>query len=306
VRILFAGTPEVTIPALEWIQASNHDLVAVLTRPAAAQGRSSELIDSPVAKFAMENKINVFTSLADLRSEKILESVDLVVVIAYGKLIPEELLKIPKHGWINVHFSILPKYRGAAPVQRAIWNGEEESGISIFQLDAGMDTGPIFAQQRVSISSMESAGECLKIMSEMVPNLLGETLVNIEKLGKPTSQPKEGSSLAPKIEKSESIINWSGSAISIKNMVRALNPAPRAKTTFRDNDLFIYEVEVSQISSTKPVGTISFVNQKLYVATGDFDLEILKVQSAGKKVISGSEWGRGYQMKADPIENKYV
>ena len=305
-RILFAGTPEVTIPALEWIQASNHDLVAVLTRPAAAQGRSSELIDSPVAKFAMENKINVFTSLAELRSEKILESVDLVVVIAYGKLIPEELLKIPKHGWINVHFSILPKYRGAAPVQRAIWNGEEESGISIFQLDAGMDTGPIFAQQRVSISSMESAGECLKIMSEMVPNLLGETLVNIEKLFKPTSQPKEGSSLAPKIEKSESIINWSGSAISIKNMVRALNPAPRAKTTFRDNDLFIYEVEVSQISSTKPVGTISFVNQKLYVATGDFDLEILKVQSAGKKVISGSEWGRGYQMKADPIENKYV
>jgi len=306
VRILFAGTPEVTIPALEWIQASNHDLVAVLTRPAAAQGRSSELIDSPVAKFAMENKINVFTSLAELRSEKILESVDLVVVIAYGKLIPEELLKIPKHGWINVHFSILPKYRGAAPVQRAIWNGEEESGISIFQLDAGMDTGPIFAQQRVSISSMESAGECLKIMSEMVPNLLGETLVNIEKLFKPTSQPRESSTLAPKIEKSESIINWSGSAISIKNMVRALNPAPRAKTTFRDNDLFIYEVEVSQISSTKPVGTISFVNQKLYVATGDFDLEILKVQSAGKKVISGSEWGRGYQMKADPIENKYV
>ena len=200
----------------------------------------------------------------------------------------------------------MPKYRGAAPVQRAIWNGEEESGISIFQLDAGMDTGPIFAQQRVSISSMESAGECLKIMSEMVPNLLGETLVNIEKLFKPSPQPKEGSTLAPKIEKSESIINWSGSAISIKNMVRALNPAPRAKTTFRDNDLFIYEVEVSQISSTKPVGTISFVNQKLYVATGDFDLEILKVQSAGKKVISGSEWGRGYQMKADPIENKYV
>ena len=138
--------------------------MAVLTRPAAAQGRSSELIDSPVAKFAIENKINVFTSLAELRSEKILESVDLVVVIAYGKLIPEELLKIPKHGWINVHFSILPKYRGAAPVQRAIWNGEEESGISIFQLDAGMDTGPIFAQQTVSIFNMESAGECLKIM----------------------------------------------------------------------------------------------------------------------------------------------
>ena len=305
-RILFAGTPEVTIPALEWIQASNHDLVAVLTRPAAAQGRSSELIDSPVAKFAMENKINVFTSLAELRSEKILESVDLVVVIAYGKLIPEELLKIPKHGWINVHFSILPKYRGAAPVQRAIWNGEEESGISIFQLDAGMDTGPIFAQQRVSISSMESAGECLKIMSEMVPNLLGETLVNIEKLFKPSPQPKEGSTLAPKIEKSESIINWNSSALSIRNMVRALNPAPRAKTTFRENDLYIYEVEVSQMSSTKPVGTISYINQKLYVATGDFDLEILKVHSAGKKVISGSEWGRGYQVKADPIENKYV
>lgn len=305
-RILFAGTPEVTIPALEWIQASNHDLVAVLTRPAAAQGRSSELIDSPVAKFAIENKINVFTSLAELRSEKILESVDLVVVIAYGKLIPEELLKIPKHGWINVHFSILPKYRGAAPVQRAIWNGEEESGISIFQLDAGMDTGPIFAQQTVSIFNMESAGECLKIMSEMVPNLLSETLVNIEKLGKPSPQPKEGSTLAPKIEKSESVINWNGSASSIRNMVRAMNPAPRAKTTFRENDLFIYEVEVSEIPSTKPVGTISFVNQILYVATGDFDLEIVKVQSAGKKVISGSEWGRGYQVKDDPTENKYV
>ena len=305
-RILFAGTPEVAIPTLEWIQASDHDLVAVLTRPAAAQGRSSELIDSPVAKFAMENKINILTSLAELRSEKILESIDLVVVIAYGQLIPEELLTIPRHGWINVHFSILPKYRGAAPVQRAIWNGEEESGISIFQLDAGMDTGPIYSQQTVSVSRMESTGECLMIMSEMVPHLLSETLMDIESLRKPTSQPNEGSTFAPKIEKSESIIDWNGSALSIRNMARALNPTPRAKTTFRKNDLFIYEVEVSDIPSTKPVGTISFVNQNLYVSTGDFDLEILKIQNAGKKVISGSEWGRGYQLKDDPIENKYV
>jgi methionyl-tRNA formyltransferase len=305
VRILFAGTPDVVIPSLNWIASSEHELLGILTRPAAAQGRSSALIDSPAAEFAKNNSINLYTSIDEITSEDLLSSVDLVIVIAYGKIIPNDLLGIPKHGWINVHFSLLPKYRGAAPVQRAIWNGEEISGISIFQLDAGMDTGPLYLQKTVSIEQVQTSGECLEMMSHLVPEMLGETL-KIQNLEPPTPQDNSVSTLAPKIAKSESRINWSDSASSIRNMVRALNPAPRAKSTFRDNEVFFYEVNVCDMRSEKASGTISFENQRLFAATNDFDIEIVKVQSSGKNVMSGADWYRGIQAKDDPLEIKYV
>lgn len=215
-RILFAGTPNVALPALEWIFASEHELVGVLTRPAAAQGRSSELIDSPVAIFAKTHSIPIYNSIDLPETKEAIQSADLVVVIAYGKLISKEFLQMPKHGWINVHFSILPKYRGAAPVQRAIWNGEESTGISIFQLDPGMDTGPIFIQKTVSIFEMESSGECLIRLSQIVPEMLDQTLLKILNLEPPLPQSEENSSLAPKIDKSELRIDWNSSAITIK------------------------------------------------------------------------------------------
>ena len=305
-RILFAGTPNVALPTLEWIFSSEHELVGVLTRPAAAQGRSSELIDSPVAIFAKTHSIPLYTSIDLPETKEAIQSADLVVVIAYGKLISKEFLQMPKHGWINVHFSILPKYRGAAPVQRAIWNGEESTGISIFQLDPGMDTGPIFIQKTVSIFEMESSGECLIRLSQMVPEVLDQTLLKIQNLEPPLPQSEENSSLAPKIDKSELRIDWNSSAILIKNMIRALNPTPHAKTSFRDNDIYIFEVAVSDNQSTQPPGTIFAVNQHFYVATADLDIEILKVQSSGKKIMSGSEWSRGIQTRDDVIENKYV
>ena len=305
-RILFAGTPGVVIPSLNWIASSEHELVGILTRPPAAQGRSSALIDSPAAVFAKNNSINLYTSIDDLTAQDLLSSVDLVVVIAYGKIIPNDLLGIPKFGWINVHFSLLPKYRGAAPVQRAIWNGEVDSGISIFRLDAGMDTGPVYLQETVSIQDVNSSGQCLEMMSHLVPEMLGETLNKIQNLEPPTPQDNSVSTLAPKIAKSESRINWSDSASSIRNMVRALNPAPRAKSTVRDNEVFFYEVNVSDMRSEKASGTISFENQRLFAATNDFDIEIVKVQSSGKNVMSGADWYRGIQAKDDPLEIKYV
>ena len=305
-RILFAGTPEVGIPTLEWIDSSAHDLVGILTRPAAAQGRSSALIDSPAAQFAMNKSINLYTSLEDLTSEDLLSSIDLVVVIAYGALIPKDILEIPKHGWINVHFSLLPKYRGAAPVQRAIWSGESNSGISIFQLDAGMDTGPIYLKKTVSIGEVHSSGECLEMMSKLVPYMLAETLMKIQNLETPTPQDNSISTLAPKINKLESRINWSDSATSIRNMVRALNPSPRAKSTFRDNDVFLYEVKVSDVKSEKESGSITYENQRLFAATNDFELEIVKIQSSGKNMMSGAEWFRGIQAKDDSLEIRYV
>ena len=305
-RILFAGTPGVVIPSLNWIASSEHELVGILTRPPAAQGRSSALIDSPAAVFAKNNSINLYTSIDDLTAQDLLSSVDLVVVIAYGKIILNDLLGIPKFGWINVHFSLLPKYRGAAPVQRAIWNGEVDSGISIFRLDAGMDTGPVYLQETVSIQDVNSSGECLEMMSHLVPEMLGETLNKIQNLEPPTPQDNAVSTLAPKSAKSESRINWSDSASSIRNMVRALNPAPRAKSTFRDNEVFFYEVNVSDMRSEKASGTISFENQRLFAATNDFDIEIVKVQSSGKNVMSGADWYRGIQAKDDQLEIKYV
>ena len=305
-RILFAGTPDVVIPSLNWIASSEHELAGILTRPAAAQGRSSALIDSPAAEFAKNNSINLYTSIDEITSEDLLSSVDLVIVIAYGKIIPNDFLGIPKHGWINVHFSLLPKYRGAAPVQRAIWNGEKISGISIFRLDAGMDTGPVYLQKTVSIKDVNSSGECLEMMSHLVPEMLDETLSKIQNLEPPTPQDNSVSTLAPKIAKSESRINWSDSASSIRNMVRALNPAPRAKSTFRDNEVFFYEVNVSDMRSEKASGTIFFENERLFAATNDYDIEIVKVQSSGKNMMSGADWYRGIQAKDDQLEIKYV
>lgn len=305
-RILFAGTPDVVIPSLAWIASSGHELVGVLTRPAAPQGRSSALRDSPAAVFAQNHSINLYTSMDALASEDVLSTVDLVVVIAYGALIPKDILKLPRYGWINVHFSLLPKFRGAAPVQRAIWSGEESSGISIFQLDAGMDTGPIYLQKKVSIAKVESSGECLEMMGQMVPEMLEETLTKIQNLEVPTPQDDVQATLAPKINKSDLRIDWNESAFSIRNMIRALSPTPRAKSTFRDSEVFIYEVKMSEIKSEKYAGTITFENQRLFVATRDFELEIVKIQSSGKKVISGPEWFRGIQLKDDELEIKYV
>lgn len=305
-RILFAGTPNVALPTLEWILSSEHELVGVLTRPAAAQGRSSELIDSPVAIFAKTHLIPIYTSLDSPQTKEAIKSADLVVVIAFGKLIPKEFLQMPKHGWINVHFSILPKFRGAAPVQRAIWNGEESTGISIFQLDAGMDTGPIYDQKSTLILLTDSAGDCLARLSQIVPELLIQTLNKIQNLELPIPQNKDGATLAPKIDKSELLINWSDSARQIQNKIRALNPTPRARTTFRENEIYIFEVAVSDNKSSQQPGTIFAVNQHFYVATADLDIEIIKVQSSGKKVMSGSEWCRGAQMKENPLENRYV
>ncbi len=305
-RILFAGTPNVALPTLEWILSSDHELVGVLTRPAAAQGRSSELIDSPVATFAKTHLIPIHTSLDSPETKEAIKSADLVVVIAFGKLIPKEFLQMPKFGWINVHFSILPKFRGAAPVQRAIWSGEKSTGISIFQLDPGMDTGPIYDQKSTPILPTESAGECLARLSQIVPELLIQTLNKIQKLAQPIPQNEEGATLAPKIDKSELRINWSDSGRQIQNKIRALNPTPRARTTFRENEIYIFEVAVSDNKSTQPPGTIFAVNQHLYVATEELDIEIIKVQSSGKKVMSGSEWCRGVQMKENPLENRYV
>jgi methionyl-tRNA formyltransferase len=237
VRILFAGTPEVVIPSLNWIASSEHELVGILTRPAAAQGRSSVLIDSPAAEFAKNNSINLYTSIDDLTSENLLSSVDLVIVIAYGQIIPNALLGIPKNGWINVHFSLLPKYRGAAPVQRAIWNGEKISGISIFQLDAGMDTGPLYLQKTVSIDEVQTAGECLEMMSHLVPDLLSETLIKIRNLEKPTPQDNSDSTLAPKINKSEiraaSRAFSFGKYISVKPFFLASATAGKTPLIFR-------------------------------------------------------------------------
>ena len=305
-RILFAGTPNVVLPSLEWIASSEHELVGVLTRPAAAQGRSSALIDSPAAQFAKRNSLHLYTSLDALTAEDLLPSVDLVVVIAYGKIIPNDLLGIPKHGWINVHFSLLPKYRGAAPVQRAIWNGEDSLGISIFQLDAGMDTGPIYLQKSVSINDGQSSGECLEIMGHMVPGMLAESLIKIQNLETPEPQDDSLSTAAPKIDKSESRIDWNNSAVAIRNMVRALNPAPRAKSTFRENEVFFYEVKVSGIKSEKTPGTITYDNKHLFAATNDFDLEVIKIQSSGKNLMSGADWFRGIQSMDDALEIKYV
>ena len=307
-RVVFAGTPEAAVPSLEAVAASSHELVAVVTRPDAPSGRGRRLEASPVRRRAEELGVPVLTPtrvkdpdfLAALREL----APDACPVVAYGNLIPPVALDIPRLGWVNLHFSLLPAWRGAAPVQHAIMAGDSVTGASTFLIEQGLDTGPVFGVMTETIRPTDTAGDLLERLSTAGAGLLVATLDGLESgdlVAKP--QPGEGVSHAPKIEVDDARIRWGHPAVAVDRRVRGCTPAPGAWTTFRGQRLKIEPIalpradEVGGMAELAP-GALLVTKKAVHVGTGTVPARLGTVQAHGKKPMAAADWARGTRIEA--------
>ncbi|MBK8459544.1 MAG: methionyl-tRNA formyltransferase [Micropruina sp.] len=296
-RVIFAGTPEVALPAVQALAHSRHDLVAVVSRPDAPQGRSRRPVPSPVSAWAHANGIEVLTP-EHPRDPAFIERLtelapDCCPVVAYGALIPSRVLAVPRHGWVNVHFSLLPAYRGAAPVQRAIMDGVETTGISIFDLVPALDAGPTYRQEATTIGALETSGELLGRLAVRGADLLVDVLDSLEDgTAVATPQTEAGLSLAPKLLVEEARLEWSRAADALARHIRACNPAPGAWTTLRGERFRVLLARPTE-SRELGAGELAVERRRVLVGTGEGDLELITVQPAGRKPMEAAAWGRG-------------
>jgi methionyl-tRNA formyltransferase len=299
VRIVFAGTPEPALPALDALVASDHDVVAVVTRPDAPRGRGRTLHPSPVAARAAELGIEVLTPRRPRDPEFVARLTELAPdccpVVAYGALIPQHVLDIPVHGWVNLHFSLLPAWRGAAPVQHAIMAGDEVTGASTFRLVAELDAGPVFATVTDTISATDTAGDLLERLAASGSELLVSTLDGIA-AGTLTAQeqPEVGVSFAPKLTVEDARIDWAQPAEVIDRRIRGCTPAPGAWTTFRGERLKVSSASPAQDETERlAAGRLQVNRRSVRVGTGTTALELGRVQAQGKKAMAAPDWARG-------------
>ncbi len=300
-NIIFAGTPEFAVPALEKLLHSEHKILAVLTQPDRPAGRGQHVQASPVKVLAEKNNIPIFQP-ATLKDNAIQEEIkklnpDIIIVVAFGMLLPEAVLGIPRLGCINIHPSLLPKWRGAAPIQRSIEAGDIETGVTIMQLDKGMDTGDILLQEKMALNNTENSFEAHNLLSQLGATLLLKTLDLFEnKKIKLIKQNNQAATHAKKIEKSEAIINWKKSALEINNKIRAFNPWPICTANFQNQLIKIFEAAaLNQKTNALPGTLISVSKNSFCIATGDGILEIKSVQLPNKKRISAADFIHGHK-----------
>jgi len=291
VKIAVAASPEVAIPTLEYLLASEHDLALVVSRPDSQMGRGRELKPTPVSVWATANNIELYRPNKAAEFDERLKGFDLVVTIGFGMLLPDFILNQPKYGFINLHFSLLPELRGAAPAQRAIINGLTETGVTVFKLDAGMDTGPIYLQRKYAIKPNTTAGVLLEELSLLGPSAIDETLKAIESGVAPTPQDNSQATSAAKLSKEEAQIDWSDEAKQIVNKILGFAPNPGATAKFRGEVLRITKARLNEHSM--PVGEISLVSGSVLVGTSTSAVELLEVTPAGKKPMAASAWANG-------------
>ena len=298
-RIVFAGTPEVAVPALDAVAASDHDLVGVVTRPDAPAGRGRRLVASPVAQRAEELGVPVLTP-AHPRDPEFQEALralapDCCPVVAYGALVPRSALDIPVHGWVNLHFSVLPAWRGAAPVQHAIWAGDEVTGATTFRLVEALDAGPVFGVMTERIRPDDTAGDLLARLAEGGAGLLVATLDGIAD-GSLEARPQqaEGVSLAPKIEVDDARVDWGLPAVAIDRQVRACTPAPGAWTTVDGERLKLGPVTVTDTDLAP--GVVAVAKHEVLVGTGTTAVRLGDVRPTGRKQMAAADWARGARL----------
>jgi methionyl-tRNA formyltransferase len=307
VRLVFAGTPAVAVPALDAIAASAHEIVAVLTRPDAPSGRGRQLVASPVKAWATERGIPAYTPRRprepDFLEELRVLDPDIVPVVAYGALVPPVALEIPRHGWINLHFSLLPAWRGAAPVQHAVLNGDELSGASVFQLEEGLDTGPVFGTLTEPIAPRDTSGDLLQRLAVSGAGLLVQVLDAIA-AGKASAvpQPHEGVTLAPKLTVEDAAVRWGDPAFAVDRRIRACTPAPGPWTTFRDERIKLGPVTPQPPrldgGSTLPPGGLLVERNRVLVGTATSPVVLGQVQAPGKKPMAADAWARGARVES--------
>ena len=299
-RLVFAGTPLVAANTLARLLADDgHEVVAVLTRPDAPQGRSSRAVPSPVARLAAEHGIEVLrparASDPDLAARLAELEPDCCPVVAYGGLIPRSLLDLPRHGWVNVHFSLLPRWRGAAPVQHAILAGDEVTGVTVFELVEALDAGPILASAEYRLGASETAGEALEALEALGAEELVRTLDRLA-AGTVTAveQPDDGVTLAPKLSVQGARIDWSRPAVEISRQVRANNPSPVAWTEL-DGERFrvLRALPAGGVDEGLAPAELRAGKRSVLVGTGSGPLELVQVQPAGKRPTAAADWGRG-------------
>ena len=290
-RIIVAATPGVAVPTLNWLLNSEHVLAAVITQPDRPAGRGRELKGSVVSQWAHENSVECFKPQDLAETALLVRDCDVLLTIGYGVLLPTEILTLPRHGCLNLHFSLLPRWRGAAPVQRAIEAGDSLSGVTVFQLDEGMDTGPIFSTKRFALDTDITSDELLIELAELGVEAVMDSLQAITDGKRPTTQSGEGATKASKITKQECEIDWNLSAQVISQKVRAFTSNPGAWTRFRGDTLKIDSVSLED-SSLKP-GTLHIVDRKLIVGTGSNALAIGFLTPSGKSRMDALSWING-------------
>lgn len=298
-RLVFAGTPAVALPSLEALLASGHDLVAVVTRPDAARGRSGRLVPSDVAAWATDHGIPVLKPRTP-NDDAFVEALaalapDACPVVAYGALLPQRVLDIPRLGWINLHFSLLPRWRGAAPVQRAIMAGDDVTGATTFRIVHELDAGPIFGATIHPLDGTETAGEVLDSLAADGAQLLVETIDALEST-EPGEQDAAGVTLAPKVAVADARLDWSRDAEALDRLVRGCSPEPMAWTTMADERLLVSYARPTSEPGLAP-GELRVEKRRVLVGTGAGALELVRVQPAGRKLMGASDWGRG--LRAD-------
>jgi methionyl-tRNA formyltransferase len=301
VRILFAGTPAPALPSLQrLIDSPNHDVIAVLTRPDAASGRRARLTPSPVAAFALERDVPVLRPDRPNGPEFVAELIDLApdccAVVAYGALLRDGLLAVPPLGWINLHFSLLPAWRGAAPVQAAIAAGDTVTGATTFRIEPSLDSGPVFGVVTESVRPTDTAGELLARLSVSGAALLEATLDGIAD-GSLTAvpQPVDGVTVAPKITVDEARVRWELPAHVVDRRIRAVTPNPGAWTLIGDLRVKLGPVEVSDREPLPP-GVIHIDREGVHVGTGSRPVVLGELQPPGKKLMKAADWARGARL----------
>ena len=293
-RIAVAATPSVAIPTLDALIASVHELAFVITKPDAPAGRGRALQSTPVALWAQSKNIQVLKPESSQALGELVDGLDLVITIGYGLLLPPEVLQRTKYGFINLHFSLLPRWRGAAPVQRAIEAGDKITGVTVFALDPGMDTGPIYQSAQIPISLSDTSTQILDSLANLGVEPVLKTLQQIERGEKATPQEDFGATRAYKLSKEEGQIDWQLDAETILRKINAFNPDPSAWSFFRGQLIKINNARLTEDKTTP--GSLKVVDKSIVVGTKTVALELVEVTPAGKSQMLATAWANGARL----------
>lgn len=302
-KIVFMGTPEAAVPTLRQCVADGHDVVAVWTQPDKPSGRGHKMAASPIKEFALANNLTIHQPARikndEAKSLFASHDADVAIVVAYGRILPEEFLRAPRRGCINVHLSLLPKYRGAAPANWAIVNGEMETGVTTMFIEPTLDTGPILMQARTPIGATETAPELMNRLADIGAGLLGETLASLDDLT-PRPQHDQDATFAPILKKEDGLIDWSENASVIERRVRGFQPWPNAYTSFQSKGLTIWRAEAvaSPEPAASPGEVLVSLRDDLIVNCGEETaLRLIEVQPEARKRIHARDFINGVHPK---------
>ncbi|GAB3446994.1 methionyl-tRNA formyltransferase [Streptomonospora sediminis] len=305
-KLVFAGTPQAAVPSLRALLGSHHEVAAVATRPDARSGRGRHVSPSPVAEVADEAGVEV------LKPEKASDPAfldrlrdiapDCCPVVAYGALLRQEALDIPAHGWVNLHFSLLPQWRGAAPVQHAVLHGDDLTGAATFRIEPDLDSGPVFGSVVEPIGPHDTSGDLLARLAETGAGLLLRTLDGIE-AGELEARPQSGAgvSFAPKITSADAEVDFSAPAMRVDRLIRACTPAPGAWTTFRGERLKLGPVRPVTDADALPPGRTAVTKDRVFAGTATHPVELGEVQPQGKRRMPAVDWARGVRPTDDDV-----